>query len=324
MKFTKRTRQLIGCILLLVFNVPIIVIVGLWWTHYGINPLFPPTSKVELPVGIMYPPVTNGQVQDLALRVRFNLTANSTIAEGVDMTVTDGIANTYPSGINSTGESLDEFYHSKNYASLGNYITEVFVGFRNTKPSPPLVSYWNESYQIVNATFSIDEVNRMLEGYATGVNIMVENVTYQYGSYVGLSGAYLIKPPIGVAEALNEDTTALFPAMNMTFSFPVAGDYSPSIIVGTENDSITGNTVTRSKSFLTYTYDEIKVHVLSSGELQTQELSQIANVVTIALFAFAEIEAIKLVYEVQKGKRARSLKASTNQNKPLEHKKKGN
>jgi hypothetical protein len=45
-----------------------------------------------------------------------------------------------------------------------------------------------------------------------------------------------------------------------------------------------------------YTFNEIKIHVLSSSELRTQELDQINGIITIALFIFTEIEAIKLIY----------------------------
>jgi len=73
---------------------------------------------------------------------------------------------------------------------------------------------------------------------------------------------------------------------NRPFSFSVSGDYSPSIILEFSNGS--GES---------YTYDEIKFHVPSKSETQTQELNQINGFITIALFIFSLIELWRLISE---------------------------
>ena len=70
------------------------------------------------------------------------------------------------------------------------------------------------------------------------------------------------------------------------FNFSVSGDYSPTLILEYSNNSDES-----------YTYNEIKLHVPSSSELQTQELNQIGGFITIVLLIFSLIEALKLVNE---------------------------
>ncbi len=71
------------------------------------------------------------------------------------------------------------------------------------------------------------------------------------------------------------------------FSFPVGGDYSPTITVNVGNTS------------LQHTYNEIKVHVATSSELQSQELDRINVLISVALLVFADVELIWLLYEWQ-------------------------
>lgn len=72
------------------------------------------------------------------------------------------------------------------------------------------------------------------------------------------------------------------------FSFPVAGDYSPTM------------TVTISNYTFQHTYNEVKIHVSSKSELQTQELDQINVFIAFALLVFADVEFARLIYELTK------------------------
>lgn len=77
---------------------------------------------------------------------------------------------------------------------------------------------------------------------------------------------------------------------NQPFNFSVSGDYSPSIILEFQNGT-----------YESYTYDEIKLHVSSDSEIQSQELSQIDGFIAIALLIFSFLEALRLVNEWIKG-----------------------
>jgi hypothetical protein len=75
-----------------------------------------------------------------------------------------------------------------------------------------------------------------------------------------------------------------------SFSFPVAGDYSPAIAISVSNHTIQ------------HTYTEIKLHVASQSELKSQELAQIDVVIAVAVFAFADVEFAKLLYDFSKNR----------------------
>jgi hypothetical protein len=83
------------------------------------------------------------------------------------------------------------------------------------------------------------------------------------------------------------------------FSFPVGGDYSPTIIITMGNKTIQ------------HTYTEIKIHVATQSELQTKELDRINAFITVSLLIFGDIELVWLFYEWQKNTEDK------HQNKPL-------
>lgn len=83
----------------------------------------------------------------------------------------------------------------------------------------------------------------------------------------------------------NQTPLNLVPTEEETFYFPVAGDYSPTIEI------LFGNNTAP----IQYTYSDIKVHVLSAGDIRIVHFENINVALTIALLAFAYIEAAKVI-----------------------------
>jgi hypothetical protein len=115
----------------------------------------------------------------------------------------------------------------------------------------------------------------------------LRNVWVFNGSYYDTLAGVWLKPEDNQSESKNYVTFS--PIMTDKFNFPVSGDYSPSIIVELKNET-----------FLAATDKEIKVHVLSKGELRSQELDQVNVVVAIVLLVFAFIEGIAVVNSLTK------------------------
>jgi hypothetical protein len=72
-------------------------------------------------------------------------------------------------------------------------------------------------------------------------------------------------------------------------TFPVAGDYSPSISMSFDNGTL-----------LQYTYTQIKVHVLSTSEVNAENTNRLNLGLTIALLGFSFIEGFMVIYELLK------------------------
>lgn len=71
-------------------------------------------------------------------------------------------------------------------------------------------------------------------------------------------------------------------------TFPVAGDYSPSVFITFDDGS----------SPVQYTYSQIKVHVISASEVNAQNMSRLTFALTIALLGFSFIEGFMVIYEI--------------------------
>jgi len=125
--------------------------------------------------------------------------------------------------------------------------------------------------------------------------LTINGTTYG-SSFVGIYGIMLNTEIDPLNPLLLENLIRTTPPQNATpplrIWFPVAGDYSPSIIV------IFSNNATPE----TYTYSEYRVHVLSTSELQSQELSQLEGFVGLVLLAFTFVEVVRLVRDYVKGK----------------------
>jgi len=157
--------------------------------------------------------------------------------------------NKFAEGINLTLKNIFGVVYAKN--ALGNNIQWITIGFSNTYPCTPFTTVygWLNETEIYN--------------------------------YEGLDGATL-----DVSDEWDSEDFLILKRVREAeeFNFPVAGDYSPSIIIALEN-----------KTMLFHTYDSIKVHVASDTELQSQRLDRINGLVSLALFALAFVETFHLI-----------------------------
>ena len=73
-------------------------------------------------------------------------------------------------------------------------------------------------------------------------------------------------------------------------TFPVAGDYSPSIFATFGNNP----------SPVQYTFDQIKIHVLSASEVNAEKTNRLNLSLTIAIVGFSFIEGFMVIHELLK------------------------
>lgn len=254
MQFSKRMRQIIGWGIIIILIGFFIWYVSYLSVSYAVSPFLIPAQKTVLPINLVYPPITNGTLQNAIFQINFTLTSNTIIAEKTN------IKMTYVSG------KLFNQIGALNPISPINstYISDVFVGFPNTFPNAPIGS--------------------MLLGNETiqGSNITVQNQQY----YEGLDYLWLVH-----WSGFSNFTST----WNITFNFPVSGNYWPSIIVLTTHQYNVGNIFYKNNTATTYTYNQIQIPVISSSQVQSEELEQIGGFVGVALYFFAVVEIFKLV-----------------------------
>ena len=100
----------------------------------------------------------------------------------------------------------------------------------------------------------------------------------------------------------NENFLSVY-AVN-TFYFPVSGDFSPTVIINFNNG--TGQ--------IQYRYDDIKLHVLATSEVNAERINTTNLVLTAALLGFAFIETFKLIFEIKsKDKKNQSIQKAITQ-----------
>lgn len=73
-------------------------------------------------------------------------------------------------------------------------------------------------------------------------------------------------------------------------TFPVAGDYPPSIFITFDNGSLP----------IQYTYSQIRVHVLSASEVNAENTNRLNLSLTFAILAFSYIEGLWVIRELLK------------------------
>jgi len=174
-------------------------------------------------------------------------------------------------------------------------------GVNITIPNPVVKLYggsFNNRNIIKNIRIiSIAFQNAQPMGGSVAIIIPLENISQTQHVYYNL--------PPGASFQVNEETLKFpeFPReqvcelnlsngylkgirQNQPFNFSVSGDYSPSLIIEFYNESPES-----------YTYDEIKLHVPSKSELQSQELDQINGFIAAVLLIFSFIEALRLIQE---------------------------
>jgi hypothetical protein len=143
------------------------------------------------------------------------------------------------------------------------YITDVWVGFQYAQP-------WSD--------------------WVIGANVSGQ---YQFHYYTALDGDWLsYRPNATVWLSNGTHPLGMYPLVvfeKMTFNFPSSGEYSPSVLIDLANNTI-----------LSYTYDQVKVHVISASEVQTQKLERIGAAVTVALLVFAIVEGVVAVKDLTK------------------------
>lgn len=141
------------------------------------------------------------------------------------------------------------FTGTDSYKVESHNIIEVEIGFRNAQPS-----------------FSM----------SMGITDKVTG-QHQDFSYKTISGASL-----WLTGKIDDKEVVQFNKFesrhNVPFNFPVAGDYSPSIVIVYQNGSR-----------ILYTDHEVKFHVCSPSELQTQLFNQLIVLLTLALVIFSFI-----------------------------------
>jgi hypothetical protein len=246
---------------------------GAWVVYYGYNPFIPTTQKVTIPIELIYPPISNGPLENMSLKIDFNLEAKSTFAVGVNITIADINVKTYGETIpNATNE----------YLSNSTYFNSIIIGFWNTNylsSTMASLGSGNSSYQIT----SFDPT--------TGI-ITEANQTNQYTwDLPTVQGVWLL------ATGPNNNLT---PILNAGVVFGVSGEYSPSIILG-QTTIFNNSTYHSSTSIISaYTYNQIQIPILSTQQLNSDELENIGGILTIAIFVLADIEALKLTWEFQK------------------------
>jgi hypothetical protein len=214
-----------------------------------LNAFYQPQKPALLPIAVAYPPIFNGQMQDEWLEVRINLKADSTLSEGVNLTLADMLGTIFINDFSLYGQEVDN----------------VWLGFQYAQPWSSFTSANTVSGQIQNHEFTALDGDWL---------VALHNATY-WQSVNGNPYA-LGYCPLVILE-------------QMVFNFPSAGDYSPSMIVGLSNGT-----------FLSCTYDQIKVHVVSNSELQTIKVGRIDTAIAVSLLLFAGIEGVSVVNDLTK------------------------
>jgi|GEM_PF-6147711 len=170
-------------------------------------------------------------------------------------------------GVNLTITNLAARVLINDYSNVTSpwYITDVWIGFQYAQP-------WSDWAIVMNVSGQ-----------------------FQWNYYTALDGDWLVYNPNGTiwlsSGTYPLGTYPLTVFMHNTFHFPASGDYSPSILIDLANNTI-----------LSYTYNQVKVHIISASEIQTQKLERIGAAVTVALLVFAFIEGIVTVKDLTKEK----------------------
>lgn len=86
------------------------------------------------------------------------------------------------------------------------------------------------------------------------------------------------------------DYHLIYPSIQEEIYFPVAGDYSPMILLSESGIS--------EYNPISYRYDQIKIHVASETEVESLNIDKVNLGFTVALFVFSWIGYFVLVYEL--------------------------
>lgn len=261
MILTKREILSIALVIFILLNLFIFSI---------INDAFENTrDSTSIPIAISYPPFVNGKMQDNWLQINFELTANETMSEGTNLTIT-----------NVEGTAFIDLNKWYNNETSGNDIRNIWIGFQYAQP-------W-KTFTVADTSSEGKLQNHFLTGLDGNWLMVLHNET----TWLEIED--------------NPYTQGFCPIrtfVQMTFNFPTSGEYSPSIIVSLDNGT-----------FLTHTYDQIKIPILSNVALREESRSKIDLILTIALFAFTELEGLKILHSAYKKAPIKRTKKSNNVN----------
>lgn len=145
----------------------------------------------------------------------------------------------------------------------------------------------NVPIQVVNATsviFTDDYADlwNVQVGFQQAIPWNFKKAFEQSGLYIGgLSGVLFSR------NIVNPNSSTLFPLSEDEIYFPVAGDYSPTIHIHFYNGTSS-----------LYTYNEMKVHVLATSEVEAENTNRLNVALTFALLAFSYIEGLVMIREL--------------------------
>lgn len=147
----------------------------------------------------------------------------------------------------------------------------------------------NTPIQIVNASCVgiTPESLRISVGFSESILTKRKNVVSSGAGIIGWSGTWALSFS---QEAIESNASAIIrlisPEEMNEIYFPVAGDYSPIMLVNK------GGSTTQ------HTYDQIKVHVQPESEVESANVSRLSLGLTWAFLGFSYIGVILAVYEL--------------------------
>jgi len=167
-------RQVAFALLLIFLFYAFYCVYGIWTDNPSIvNAFYQPQSPPIVPIGLAYPSLSNGELQNNWLQIFFTVETNSSyIAENTNLTLTNVIATTFP---NSTGMNIDD----------------VWVGFQYAQPYSSFSTAGNSASGTQNNFFTALDGDWLgLNTSATTQNIGSLSVLDQMTFHFPASGDY--------------------------------------------------------------------------------------------------------------------------------------
>lgn len=258
-----------GYILVSIFFIIGLYLIGSICSYYSVNPFSLPPDKIRYPVELIYPSQENGLQFDPILYARFWLESNKTLAAGVNLTITNAEAR------------LSKGFNNKNFV---DDILGIELIFQNSQPTREIiVGSGDPFYYYVPNRYNYEGTRVYLDSQSVpqGPYRWVTNHTYL--EPIGLS---LGKDKINSSLDLFTSFFQLNASFGFNFYFPLAGDYSPGILIMCKNGSL-----------YKYIDNKVNLHVPSELEVQTGTLNQINSLIAIILLILSWIQCLKLIRE---------------------------
>jgi hypothetical protein len=218
--------------------------------YYSINPLGLDLGKTKISMHLTYPPSLNSQHGVIA-SVKFDIESEKAITEEINLTLKN-VQGTLLTGTYSDGHLISD-----------SNVRQVEIGFKDAHPD-----YW-ETMGTFDKVLNQAE-NRTFK--ALSVGLIRKNDLAQFTG-----------KPMDTNEH-NSSIKILAEWWNREFYFPVAGDYSPTIVI-----------FFKDMTMKEHTYNDLKLRVLSESEIQTQALNHINALIMIILLIFGYIQLLKII-----------------------------